>query len=90
VVGMMREIKSRIENATEFTRDGMESIFLAFLEEKKIKLGDIAQSLRVALTGSGVSPGLFEVMEVLGREKVLSRIERALAYIAKREEGKNS
>lgn len=90
VAAMMREIESRLENATEFTREGMESIFLAFLEEKKIKLGDIAQPLRVALTGSGVSPGLFEVMEVLGREKVLARIERALAHIAQRKKGENS
>jgi glutamyl-tRNA synthetase len=90
VADMMREIKGRLENATEFTSEGMESAFVAFLEEKKIKLGDIAQPLRVALTGSGVSPGLFEIMEVLGREKVLSRIERALAHIAQHEKGKNS
>jgi glutamyl-tRNA synthetase len=57
VVGMMREIKNRIQNATEFTKERMESIFVTFLEEKQIKLAEIAQPLRVALTGSSVSPG---------------------------------
>jgi len=42
-----------------------------------IKLGQIAQPLRAALTGSDASPGIFEVMEVLGREEVLGRIEDA-------------
>jgi glutamyl-tRNA synthetase len=42
-----------------------------------IKLGEIAQPLRAALTGSDASPGIFEVMAVLGREEVLGRIEDA-------------
>jgi glutamyl-tRNA synthetase len=40
-----------------------------------VKLGEIAQPLRAALTGSAVSPGIFEVMEVLGRAEVLGRIK---------------
>ena len=44
---------------------------------KGLKLGVVAQPLRAALTGSLASPGLFEVMEVLGREETLGRIEDA-------------
>ena len=51
------------------------------LGEKEIKLGKIAQPLRVALTGKSASPGLFEVMEVLGKEKVVARIQKAVAHI---------
>jgi glutamyl-tRNA synthetase len=54
---------------------------LAFLEERQIKLGKIAQPLRVALTGKKASPGLFEVMEVLGKEKVLKRLTHAISHI---------
>jgi glutamyl-tRNA synthetase len=90
VMAMMQEIKSRIQDATEFTKERLESIFVTFLEEKQIKLAEIAQPLRVALTGSSVSPGLFEVMEVLGKAKVLARIERALSHIAQREKGESS
>jgi glutamyl-tRNA synthetase len=89
VAGVMQEIKSRIQNTPEFTKERMENIFVTFVEEKQIKLGEIAQPLRVALTGSSVSPGLFEVMEVLGKAKVLARIERAISHMAQREKAKN-
>ena len=45
-----------------------------FVTEKGLKLGAVAQPLRAALTGSTASPGIFEVMEVLGREETLGRI----------------
>jgi len=43
-------------------------------EEKDLGLGKIAQPLRAALTGSNVSPGIFEIMEILGREESLERL----------------
>ena len=55
----------------------MEAELRRFAEERGLKLGAIAQPLRAALTGSLASPGLFEVMEVLGREESLARIENA-------------
>src|SRR5438105_8907378 len=53
-----------------------------FTDAKAIKLGAAAQPLRAALTGSLASPGIFEVMEVLGREETLARIEDAAAGVA--------
>lgn len=47
-------------------------------EAAGLKLGKLAQPLRAALTGSNVSPGIFEVLEVLGRDESLGRIEDAL------------
>jgi glutamyl-tRNA synthetase len=49
----------------------------AFAEKKGTKLGTVAQPLRAALTGSLASPGIFVVMEVLGREESLGRIDDA-------------
>ena len=49
-----------------------------FAEDTGIKLGKIAQPLRAALTGSNISPGVFEVMEILGREECLARLDDAL------------
>jgi glutamyl-tRNA synthetase len=46
----------------------------AWGEAEGVKLGDIAQPLRAALTGSHISPSTFEVLEVLGREESLARI----------------
>jgi glutamyl-tRNA synthetase len=46
-----------------------------------LKLGKLAQPVRVALTGGTVSPGIFEVIEVMGAEKTIKRIERAIRKI---------
>src|SRR3954471_8995726 len=61
----------------EWTAPALEAELRRFAESGGLKLGAIAQPLRAALTGSLASPGLFEVMEVLGREESLARIEDA-------------
>jgi glutamyl-tRNA synthetase len=81
VLERMEEIRERLEKTDDFTQKGLEVVFVGFLEEKQIKLGKIAQPLRVALTGKTASPGLFEVMEVLGKEKVLKRLTDAISHI---------
>ena len=84
IAPLMQETRDRLENTAEFTQKSLEGVFLRILDEKKIKLGEIAQPLRVALTGTSVSPGLFEVMEVLGKETVLRRMDSALRHIAQK------
>jgi glutamyl-tRNA synthetase len=49
---------------------------------KGLKLGKLAQPVRVALTGGTVSPGIFDVIEVMGKDKVIRRIEAAVGLIA--------
>jgi glutamyl-tRNA synthetase len=53
-------------------------------EREGLKLNQAAQGVRVALTGRTISPGLFEVMEGVGKERVIRRLERALGYIGAR------
>jgi glutamyl-tRNA synthetase len=52
----------------------LESVFKAYASEHGLKLGKLAQPLRAALTGTTASPGIFDVLEVLGREESLARI----------------
>ena len=52
----------------------LEALVRAYAERTGAKLGKVAQPLRAALTGSSVSPPVFDVMAVLGREEVLARI----------------
>ena len=47
-----------------------------------LKLGKIAQPVRVAVTGGTASPGIFEVLEILGRDRTLARLDAALGRIA--------
>jgi len=84
IVPLVKETRVRLESIDDFSQKNLEGLFLRILDEKKIKLGEIAQPLRVALTGTSVSPGLFEVMEVLGKETVLRRMDKALQHMAQK------
>jgi glutamyl-tRNA synthetase len=57
------------------------------MEAHDLKLGKIAQPVRVALTGGTVSPGIFEIIEVLGKEETLHRLGRVVAHIQGKSEG---
>jgi glutamyl-tRNA synthetase len=81
VLELLKDIRTRMAGLEDFTQKELERVFLEFLEKREIKLNRIAQPLRVALTGKTASPGLFEVMEVLGKDKVLDRIDEAVAHI---------
>jgi glutamyl-tRNA synthetase len=81
---LLEDLHGRIEKWTDFTEKGLEELFIAFMDARQIKLGKIAQPLRVALTGKTASPGIFEVMNALGKEKVLVRIRKAIDHIQKK------
>jgi len=72
----------RMEALSEFTVAGLETVFLSVMEETGLKLGKIAQPVRVALTGKTASPGIFEIMEILGKNQVIVRLNRSIRYIA--------
>ena len=59
----------------EWTAQSTEAAVRAFAETGGLKLGQVAQPLRAALTGRSTSPGLFDVMAVLGREECLVRLQ---------------
>ncbi len=59
---------------TEWTVEATEAAVKAFAEAEGLKLGKVAQPLRAALTGRSTSPGIFDVLMVLGREESLGRI----------------
>jgi len=58
----------------EWTADGLEGVLRGFAEAEQLKLGKLAQPLRAALTGSTKSPGIFDVLAVLGKQESLARI----------------
>jgi len=59
----------------------LHGIVLATAEQLELKLGKVAQPLRVAVCGAGMSPSIDVTLELLGREKTLQRMERAIKYI---------
>ncbi len=68
----------RLKSAGEVDEKSLEEMFKEIVAQKNIKLGAIAQAVRVALTGKSVSPGIYEVMRILGKEEVLKRLTKAI------------
>lgn len=69
---------AKLESSPDLSEKGLEEIFKEIVSLKGIKLGALAQAARVALTGKAVSPGIYEVMKILGKNEVLQRLSKAL------------
>jgi glutamyl-tRNA synthetase len=77
---LVEKLRSRLASVPTWSEHDLEPVFTDLMQEEQLKnLGQLAQPVRVALTGGTVSPGIFEVMAVLGRERTLVRLERAAA-----------
>jgi len=68
-------------SGSDFSEQGIEKAFTEILGQRNLPLGKLAQPVRVALTGSTASPGIYEVIAVLGKERALKRLHKALEYI---------
>ncbi|MFN3567963.1 MAG: glutamate--tRNA ligase [Caldimicrobium sp.] len=75
---ILSEVLKDVDNLNFEQEKEMEDYFRKFAERVGIKLKDLAQAIRVALTGKTVSPPLFEVMKLLGKEKVKDRLKKVL------------
>ena len=71
---MFAALLPQLEGVEPWSVEGLEAAVKGFAEETGRKLGKVAQPLRAALTGKSTSPGIFDVLEVLGREESLARI----------------
>ena len=71
---VLSKLLQRFEGFPVFSKHEWEEAFKKLVEEEGIKMGQLAQPVRVALTGRTASPGLFEVMDLLGRERTLLRL----------------
>ncbi len=79
-VERLEALMPALESLENWDEAALESLAREEAERTGLKLGKIAQPLRAALTGSTASPGLFEVMVVLGREEVLLRLKDAATH----------
>ena len=72
---LIGELRSALEAINPWTAETAEAAMRTFADAKNLKLGAIAQPLRVALTGRTTSPGIFDVLAVLGRQTCLERLQ---------------
>jgi glutamyl-tRNA synthetase len=81
IAPLLEKVVGAIENTEDFSEKSIEEAFARIMAEENLQLGKIAQPVRVALTGSTVSPGIYEVIAVLGRERTAQRLRAALKRI---------
>jgi glutamyl-tRNA synthetase len=72
-------LRALLADIDGFTAEPLEQAVKSWAEAQELKLGAVAQPARVALTGRTFSPGLFDVMELLGKDETLARLDKAAA-----------
>jgi glutamyl-tRNA synthetase len=80
----MAKLIEQLKELDGFTEAGIDHVFSAVLQELGLTMSTLAQPVRVALTGSTVSPGIHEVIAVLGKERTLRRLQSALQRLETR------
>lgn len=78
---LLTELKGSLASLSDFSAPQIEKVFKSMTDRHGIKLGNLAQPVRVAMTGGTESPGIFEVLEIIGREKVVKRLDKAIETI---------
>jgi glutamyl-tRNA synthetase len=77
--GLLVKFRGVLTSATAFDKDSLEKLIQDFVQAEGVQLGQIIHALRVAVTGRAVGFGLYESLAVLGKDRCLARIDRALA-----------
>jgi glutamyl-tRNA synthetase len=79
---LVRKFRDELAQVEPFTAERLEQMMHAFVDSQGIKIGDIVHAVRVAATGKAVGFGLFDTLAILGRERCLARIDRALELVS--------
>lgn len=75
---ILEELRAGLAALERFEKEAVESLLKSVAEKRGLKLGKVAQPLRVAVTGTDQSPPMHETLSILGKEKVMARIEAIL------------
>ncbi len=80
---LLEALRNEFAKIDSFSHDNIEATFSAFLAENEIGFGQIGPAFRLAISGKGMGPSLFDICEILGKEETLNRIDTALQTITK-------
>lgn len=75
---VLEKARDFFQSQASFEVKEVETALNGFAEREDLKLGQIAQPLRAALTGTTISPGIYDVIAILGKERVIERIDKVL------------
>ena len=79
-IAQLEICRSRVAAQEAFDEASLETLYNTLAEEAGIALGKVIQPSRLALSGRTVTPGMFDMMVLLGKEKTLARMDQAIAY----------
>lgn len=77
-LNILKELLKKLKDEEQFDKESIEAHIRGLADEMDISAGKVIHPTRMALTGRTYGPGLFELMELLGREKCIERIERTI------------
>ena len=81
ILELLNELRGQLAGLPQWTAEAIHAAVNGLTEARGLKLGKIAQPLRVAVAGRAVSPPIDQTLALLGREQTLKRLDRALAHI---------
>jgi glutamyl-tRNA synthetase len=81
---ILHQVSTRLRAENDWTIEALEATTKSLAEELSLGLGKLAQPMRAALTGTTTSPGIFDVLVLLGREEALARLDAQAAPAAER------
>lgn len=82
VTELFEDLVRDLGSVEPFEAEAIEGVYKGILERRDVKLKHLAQPTRIALTGGTVSPGIYDLVELIGRETVLERLRAAIDLIA--------
>ncbi len=78
---LLADVRAALGDLAAWNEESLHDAFQVLMEKHDLKLGKLAQPVRVALTGGSVSPGIFETAVVLGKDRVLRRLDHAIELV---------
>ena len=78
---MLKELRTVLESIDDFSKENTEARVRAWIEQKGLGMGQVMNTLRLALVGAGKGPGMFDVTEFIGREECLKRIDALITNV---------
>ncbi len=78
----LKEIRAILASADNWKHDALEALLKQYCDSKGLALGNVAQPIRVAVSGGTVSPPIFNSLEFLGRSRTLARIDRCISSVS--------
>jgi glutamyl-tRNA synthetase len=88
LVQLLEEIKEKVAVAQTLDHDTIDATFKDICASHGIKMKDVALPARIILTGGTAAPGLFDVMQVLGKDESVRRLQRGIGHVKELEKGK--